>query len=227
MNRVALAIPARDHMDTMTAFDFASAVGWHCSMFPNDVLIPLVSMGTLLVSQRNELVNLAQKENATHILFIDSDMRFPADLFSRMLSRNVDVVAANCPKRRMPIGPTAGNWDPETKRKITVFTRPESTGLEVVDMVGTGVMLCRMDVFDRIEKPWFATPWVPEANNYQGEDVYFCKLLKKAGIDVHIDHDISKQIGHIGSLAYKHEHIWHLEGMDPTEVREPMIEVIA
>jgi len=227
MRKLAIAMPARDAMEVMTAFDFATAVGWHCTQFPEDTLIPLVSMGTLLVSQRHELVDMAQKEGATHILWLDSDMRFPADLFSRLLDRDMDVVAANCPKRRMPIGPTAGNFDVETRRKVDVFTRPESTGLEQVDMVGTGVMLCRMSVFDQIPKPYFATPWVAEANSYQGEDVYFCKLLKDAGIPVFIDHDVSKEIGHIGNFEYRHNHVWAVADIKEAKKQEKLIEVVA
>ena len=102
--RLAIAVPARDVMHTHTAFDLANAVGWHCTMFPDDTLIPLLSMGTLLVSQRNDLVRLAKEETASHIIWIDSDMRFPPDLFSRLLKHDQDVVAANCPKRRCRCG---------------------------------------------------------------------------------------------------------------------------
>lgn len=221
--RLAIAVPARDVMHTHTAFDLANAVGWHCTMFPDDTLIPLLSMGTLLVSQRNDLVRLAKQEEATHIIWIDSDMRFPPDLFSRLLKHDHNVVAANCPKRRMPVGPTAGNWNSETGRKIAVYTNEDSTGLEIVDMVGTGIMLCKMTVFDAISKPYFATPWVAAADNYQGEDVYFCKQLKKAGIDIHIDHEVSKEIGHIGSFEYKHNHTWAVREMD--DHKKQLVEV--
>ena len=40
--------------------------------------------------------------DATHILWLDSDMRFPADTLGRLLARNRDIVGANYCARRFP-----------------------------------------------------------------------------------------------------------------------------
>lgn len=208
---IAVCIPARDMMHTSTAFDLATAIACHVSA-TDDTITPLFSQGTLLVSQRTELVLEAVKADSSHMLFIDSDMRFPSTLITRLVEKmelaGIDVLATNCARRRMPTGPTAANYDPATGKKLLVYTEKDSGGLEAVDSVGTGIMLIRMSVFEKVQAPWFATPWVIDANGYQGEDIFFCRLLKQHGIQVYIDHDVSKDIGHVGFFEYRHEHTW-------------------
>jgi hypothetical protein len=37
---------------------------------------------------------------------------------------------------------------------------------------------------------------------YQGEDWNFCQACEKAGINLYIDHDVSKLVGHVGLYEY-------------------------
>lgn len=211
MNRIVIAIPTRDECKARFAFDLVNLVA--AQLQTGDTVIPMPSMGTLLASQRTALVKEAKRENATHILFLDSDMRFPADTLKRLLAHDVQVVGANCAKRRMPTGPTAANYD-HVAGKVPVYTEEDSTGLEQVDMLGTGVLLVRMDVFEQIPFPPFATPWVPDMQEFMGEDTYFCMLLKRNQIPVFVDHDVSLEIGHLGEFEFKHLHTWAVrEGM--------------
>jgi hypothetical protein len=57
-----------------------------------------------------------------------------------------------------------------------------------------------------MEYPWFAIPWVPAAEDYIGEDVWFCRRAAQNGHKTYVDQDLSKQIHHIGTFEYKHEH---------------------
>lgn len=205
---ISVCVPARDEVHSDFAFDLVNAVAFHVANHPNDAVNVNISKGTLLVSQRSELVMSAMENNADVVLFIDSDMRFPQDTIKQLLDRDLLVVAANCPRRRMPVGPTAANYDPETQRKVPVYTGEHDTGVEQVDAVGTGVMMVDTNVFRAIEMPWFATPWDVAAKGYMGEDIYFCKLLRDNQIPLYIDHDLSKKIGHIGTWEYKHDHTW-------------------
>ena len=45
-----------------------------------------------------------------------------------------------------------------------------------------------------------------------GEDVYFCKLARERGFDVFVDHDLSKDCGHVGMLEYKTDHAFAMQG---------------
>jgi len=42
-----------------------------------------------------------------------------------------------------------------------------------------------------------------EFEHLAGEDMYFCKKCIEAGIDIFIDADASKHIGHIGTNIYR------------------------
>jgi hypothetical protein len=45
-------------------------------------------------------------------------------------------------------------------------------------------------------------------STYIGEDVFFCQKAAAAGFKIWIDHDVSKEIGHIGTFEFKHDHTW-------------------
>jgi len=82
-----------------------------------------------------------------------------------------------------------------------IATRPDSSGLEAVDSVGLAVMLMRTDVVADLARPWFRHDY--EAGADVGEDVSFCRRLRLAGHEILIDHDLSKEIGHIGAYTYR------------------------
>jgi hypothetical protein len=87
-----------------------------------------------------------------------------------------------------------------------VYTDDDSTGLVEVDYCGMGVMLVKTDVYKKMDFPWFAIPWVPAAEDYIGEDVWFCRRASENGFKTMVDQDLSKEVHHIGTFEYKHEH---------------------
>jgi hypothetical protein len=40
-----------------------------------------------------------------------------------------------------------------------------------------------------------------------GEDIYFCINAGRYGFDIFIDHDLSKQVRHVGIFEFGHEHV--------------------
>ena len=161
--------------------------------------------GSILPRSRQMLAELAQKENATHLLFVDSDMVFPAYTLHQLLKHDKDIVAANCVTKVIPAHPTARQFSLKEPAGTLVDSR-EKSGLQKVWRVGTGVMLVRMSVFAKIEKPWFPITWNETNQDYTGEDWNFCRLCEEAGFDIWVDHDLSKHIGHIGALTYDTSH---------------------
>lgn len=107
----------------------------------------------------------------------------------------------------MPTGPTAQIYKENGEREL-IWTMPESTGLQEIGSVGMGVMLIKKRVFAKLSEPWFETPWRHDKRGYIGEDVYFCNKARDAGFKIWIDHDVSKEIGHIGTFEFKHDHTW-------------------
>ncbi len=154
--------------------------------------------GSILPDVRHRCVAEAVKWNATHLLFLDDDMHFPRDTLHRLLKHNLPIVAANYVRRTFPPIPTAYNLS----RTGKVHTKPDSTGLEEVSHLGTGVMLIDMRVFDIIELPFFELKSDKDGVRPKGEDVYFCHKASEAGIKLFIDHDLSKEVGHYGELCF-------------------------
>jgi hypothetical protein len=134
-------------------------------------------------------------------------------MISRLLAHDVDIVATNCARRRMPTGPTAQVYKENGDREL-VWSMPESTGLQEVGSVGMGVMLIKAGVFKALSEPWYETPWRSDKRGYIGEDVFFCKKAREAGFKIWIDHDVSKEIGHIGTFEFKHDHTWAIKDLE-------------
>ena len=161
---------------------------------------------SMLANSRQQMVTAALKQGATHLLFIDSDQTFPADLVPRLLAHEERVVACNVATKMLPPGPTARNKG--GTHGVPIYTHPRSGGLEEVWRVGTGIMLIDMKVFKREPMktgPWFTGRWHEELQMYRGEDWAFCERLQEAGIPIFIDHDVSKEVGHVGKLTYGHD----------------------
>jgi hypothetical protein len=193
-------------------------VSYH-TLNTTDAISLKIMQGTIIQNQRADLCLDAMREGCSHILFIDSDMTFPQDMVQRLLKHDVDIVAANCARRRMPTGPTAQNYDENGVRKM-VYTMPDSTGLEEVGSIGTGIMLIKKEVFQNMSEPWFDMPWQTGKRGYMGEDVFFCKKAQELGFKVYIDHDVSKEIGHIGTFEFKHDHTWVMRDLEKAKEKE-------
>jgi hypothetical protein len=154
-----------------------------------------------LPEARTRLVARAFELEATHILWLDADMKFPADTITRLLNHNLAVVGANYPTKEMEARPTAYADDEDYVGPV--WTGENSTGLKRVAHCGMGVLLTDMGVFDALSPPFFAfTPAPPDFIKQTSETVHFCERLAEAGIAVHIDHDLSKQVAHIGELEF-------------------------
>ena len=94
---LVIGVPSRDMVHT----DFAMSLvyvfhtaGCRVSM--------VNSKSSVLPVQRNEIVREAIRLKATHLLFVDSDMRLPLDTAARLLAHGKDVVGAAYVRRVPP-----------------------------------------------------------------------------------------------------------------------------
>ena len=198
-SRVAICIPCGDHVCASFALDLAKLVG-HATRTGVETVL-LQAKGTLLPQQRAGLVSAAMAADATHLLWLDSDMRFPKDALERLLAHDVPIVAANYPMRRHPILPVA-----QRNRDGHLFTGPYDSGLVPVDSCGMGVMLVQMAVFQALPKPWFILGYNRAEDGYVGEDYYFCQQARAKGFPIAVDQYLSREVQHLGELAYTHAH---------------------
>ncbi len=160
------------------------------------MLVDLVS--SLLPLSRDNLVEAALNvPDVTHMLFLDSDMTFPSNTLERLLAHRKPVVACNYAVKKVPPYPVTTYMDGSY-----VYTNEDSQGLESVGAIGMGVVLIERPVLDAIPRPRFLVGWREKQKSYVGEDIFFCNLLHAKGIPILIDHDLSKEVGHIGQFTW-------------------------
>jgi len=201
MTNLAICLPARDEVSTGFAHDLAiMSARFYGNAAPGTLFNIHTVSGTLIADQRQKLAKMAIKSD--YILFLDSDMRFPPTLLERLLAHDRDIVACNYPTRRLPVKTVAFS---EFESLKCVYSTGKS-GLEEVDAVGMGAMLIKTEVFKKLPLPWFNVSYLPSVDMFIGEDIYFCKLAQAHGYKVYIDHDLSKEVRHIGTMDFTHEH---------------------
>ena len=200
--RVAICIPARGQMEVTTAFDLTMMAAYMAGKKNIDLNV-YTSQGTLIFDQRNSLVRTAVEEKCDYILFIDADMRFPKTTLERLLAHKKDIIGVNATTRMMPPKPTARNIQINEDGSVDwleVFSNKEK-GISKVDAIGCGVMLIKTSFLKNIPQPYFYFEQLLKGK-LLGEDIYFCIKAKDAGIDTWVDHDLSMEIGHVGSYTY-------------------------
>lgn len=148
--------------------------------------------------RHNLAVNALKKHNATHILWVDSDMAFPRDSLHRLLAHDLEIVGANYPRRQ------GQHISAATDLNRQPF-KASSTGLEEAGVIGFGLLLTRIEVFDgEYEMPLFAHH---DEHGYCTEDVAFCHKARARGHKIWVDHDLSREVRHIGTISLGHEHM--------------------
>lgn len=199
--KLAVAIPSGSHV----CANFAMHLSMMFYMLGNSrISTSLInnhsSMGPM--KSRYESVNEAKKVEATHILFIDSDQTFPAHTAHTLLNHNKSIVGCVIPQRIAPFGLNARI----DNKRISISNSEK--GLLKVHTLGTGIMLIRMDVFMKLDEPYFM-PKHEGGDEWQGEDESFCYQARLLGNEVYADIDLSRQVGHIGeqvtTLAHAYE----------------------
>ena len=197
--RLSIGGPTRDTVPAAFAVDVAQLYAYTRERGPwgSDVTIGFVA-STYIHVGREWFLEASIKQGATHVLWLDTDMSVPRETAVLLALHDQPIVACNYVVRQAS-GLFTASRDGER-----VPTTEASTGLEAVEYVGMGAMLMRTDVVDGLGRPWFRHG-LNELGGDVGEDVMFCRGLGRAGFPIYIDHDLSKQVGHIGQHTYRIE----------------------
>lgn len=210
---VAICIPCGDEVKTYFAYDLARMMAWTSLNLVDVVELKIImAKGSLIPRQRENLVDTVLAHEAiTHILFLDSDMRFPKNLIPRMLNHHAPAVCANYTERGEPFRPVA--FTDSKDYGMRAYTTAQSPASQRIAAIGFGVIMLRTDMIrEKLKKPYFMVGYNPkvQANGkpggHMGEDVYFCLKLEEAGVPLILDHEISKEIAHLGEFAYMAPH---------------------
>lgn len=160
-----------------------------------DIDVNIMQGASILPRARQMAIGWARSIHATHLLCLDDDMQFPADIADRLLAHGVDIVACNYVSK-------------VTQRALIhgldgqLLTSEGVSGLQEVGWVGFGVILIRMACLDPVAPPFFEQIWNPDRQDFIGEDFYFCKRVREYGVKIYCDHDASQFVGHIGDQAF-------------------------
>jgi hypothetical protein len=147
----------------------------------------------------------------THICFIDEDMVFAPSILHVMVRRKESVVVCNYRLRTKGGDFSAMSLD----RVNRIQTLESSTGLEECAFSGFGMALIDIDVFSRLEQPWFPIQWLPASKRYSTEDKPFFDRVRNAGYKVYVDQDASKMIAHVGHFVYSWDDSGWCENCEP------------
>lgn len=155
--------------------------------------------GSNLLYLRETLLDMAKDYD--YALCLDSDMLFPPNTVTKLLSREKDIVCANYvnkkPNARWLTLGLDGN----------VCESRGKTGVEEVGRIPFGVTLIKMDAIKSLQKPRFMFPWNPETGRCGGEDYFFSDVCRKNDISLWVDHDLTKEVHHMGTALYNHVHV--------------------
>ena len=191
--KVAICIPSGELIHA----DFAMSLLHLCMVARNHgIQLGVVNHKSSIVEVgRSQLVESARDLNADYMLFLDSDMLFPADLLVKLLEHKKDLVCTDASTRRPPyktvVRTVAGDpikYDAKTEK--------------LVELKGASLACCliNMNVFDKIERPYFLVTY-SDKHHFLGEDYYFSNKVREAGFSFWCDTELSRGIGHIGTAT--------------------------
>jgi hypothetical protein len=181
---IAVCTPARETVHATFAYDLAQLL-----RHVGDRAVFAIAQGSILPNLRAKLVEAALSAPAvTHVLFLDSDMRFAPDLLDKLLVVDVPIISAQAVTKDGNRTPTA--WLSGHP------LRPDHEGVVRVDRVGLAATLIQRGVFEGTPQPWFAFTWDKKAGKMAGEDVWFCDRAAEHGFAARVHCDV--EVGHSG-----------------------------
>lgn len=170
----------------------------------HDLHFVVATEGYTTAQGRIYCVIQAQKNQSDYILYVDDDMLFDSDALDRLLAHEKEIVGVNAYSRTLPLSTTVmmmdekGEYKDPSKNTEYAMRVPEE--LFEVLAVGTGVVLIKMEVFSKIDKPWFKFDMHKDGYMLQGEDAWFCTEARKKGYKIYCDGSLD--IFHIGNYLY-------------------------
>jgi hypothetical protein len=194
-----------------------------------DSLYAFTSTESLVPNARNVLTHQFLESNATHLMWIDSDIGFNAMDIVSMLIADRDIVCGIYPKKevdwaRVAEAVKAGVPPEELSNHAGLFAvkllddsargyTADSDGLLEIAAGGTGFMLIKRGVFDTLSevvpeyvpdrrpiKEYYAITTDPESGRLITEDYHFCRLARSHGFKIYAAPWV--RLGHAGTYVF-------------------------
>jgi GT2 family glycosyltransferase len=135
---------------------------------------------------RDKIVEKARymKPLPTHILFVDSDVIPRATTLEKLVAHDKDIIAGVVPICQQ--GEIKWNASRFGEQEFVPADTHLGRNLFKAEYVGFGIVLIKMEVFDKMDWPYWRSLYKPGQRTL-GEDLYFCYEARKAGYDIWVD----------------------------------------
>jgi hypothetical protein len=195
--KLAILVPTRDTVHSQFAYCLAQLIKTTSEVGIDTYLF--FDSSTILLNQREKLIENAKNIKCDYVLWLDSDMMFPSTTALRLLAHNKDIVACNYMKRSKPLKTVAytdlRNWD-------SWLPLEPKDDLIKVEGVGMGCMLMKTEIFGSLQKPYFEFTYKGDTQDWYGEDFMLLTKLRLNSFNVYIDTILSMDIKHLGIYAF-------------------------
>ena len=210
--RVHICMPC--YGGQLTESTFMSYIKWAntCRQLGIDWTMETMTNESLISRARNTLTaKFLHNKESTHLMFIDADIGFEPWHILVMLNRDVDIIGGLYPMKSLPV-----------KWCVNGFEGAEEgpDGLQEVSKTGTGFMLIKRHVFEKLNahpatKPFINDIGLPaelnpymktyfdtavRENRYYSEDWTFCENWRDLGGKVWVDKRVL--LRHTGTYVF-------------------------
>jgi hypothetical protein len=193
---VSILVPVNDMVHSHFTYSLSNLVKLSTQMGIETHLF--FDASTILINQREKLIEQALEVGSEWVLWLDSDMMFPPTTLTRLLNHDEDLVGCNYMKRAYPFKTTAFTDTTDWENWIPI----QYGDLQDAEAIGLGCCLMKTSIFKKLKKPYFEYTYQEKTKDWGGEDFTLFKKLKKEGFDLKIDMNLSNEIYHIGTFAY-------------------------
>ena len=195
--KLSILVPTRDMVHSHFTFSLINLVKTMTELGIDTYTF--FDSSTILLNQRERLIEKAREINSDYVLWLDSDMMFPSTVAVRLLEHNKDIVACNYMRRSLPLKTVAYtdvyDWD------SWVPMSPQDELVEVQG-IGMGGMLMKTSAFDQLEKPYFEFRYKEDTQDWYGEDFVLLHKLRNNNYKIYVDTILSMDIKHVGTYAF-------------------------
>ena len=157
-----------------------------------DECVLAMKAGALIYASRDDLAVKAAQMEADYVLWLDSDMVFPADtlirLFDTLKKNDLDIVSGLYFRRVPPYTPVLfDQLDMEGEKCTWTEFKEVPDELFEVGGIGFGCVLMKTDVFFDVQGK-FNKMFTPIGGT--GEDLAFCWRARQCGYKIYVDPSI-------------------------------------
>lgn len=146
---------------------------------------------SLVYDARDKIAMDALANKVDWVMWLDSDIIYPANIIQKLMSRNKDMITGIYYKRTAPYTPCIYKLEEE---KLRPYIDYEEDKVFKVEAAGFGCMLMKAKVIRAVYDK-FGGCFFP-VNGVGGEDLSFIRRAKDIGIEVWCDSSV--KCGHVG-----------------------------